>query len=290
MTIPENTKRKNDSNHNRRRNQIAQAMLLIVGIFCVIWLRNLQAKNDLPTARLIYHSRQGYVGLIAINLQTGEKTELEGNDYYNNKVSPDGEWSASWNDLNLCCDSILSVNPRLENRYQSDKQLGVYYGTSHSLSWMPDSRRIAFSAQPQRDDYYSNRGQDEGIPALEEEIYLQNIYTLEKTRLTENAFTDRYPTISPDGKLIAFTSKADGVERLYLMEIATRNTRLLTPNQDAYKPAWAPDGRWLAFISNCESGPSDYNSCGDLWLIRIDGTNVQSVAMGSGHSDILWLP
>ncbi|OGU79033.1 MAG: hypothetical protein A2254_01495 [Ignavibacteria bacterium RIFOXYA2_FULL_35_9] len=66
------------------------------------------------------------------------------------------------------------------------------------------------------------------LPPFNFEIYLMSIKTGEQTRLTYNDAFDGFPVISPDGKLLAFSSNRDeakGVRKLspYLMDISSLN-------------------------------------------------------------------
>ena len=102
--------------------------------------------------------------------------------------------------------------------------------------------------------------------------------TAELKRLTNNNYTDTDPAVSPDGTQIAYTSAADGYNRLYIMDIATGKTRLLTPELPGYRPAWSPDGRWIAFMTTV------YDNSGDIWIIRADGTGAQAITAANGIS------
>ena len=66
------------------------------------------------------------------------------------------------------------------------------------------------------------------LPPFNFEIYLMSIKTGEQTRLTYNDAFDGFPVISPDGKLLAFSSNRDeakGIRKLspYLMDISSLN-------------------------------------------------------------------
>lgn len=284
MTLPESPKRKNDNKKPYRRPFLLALLVIAMGVSGLLWWSHVQPQTDLPTARLIYPDMSR---LISLNLQTGERTELQFSEYHHQKMSPDGKWIAYWNDINLCCDSLLDVHST--DTTIRGKSLGVFYGSSGSVSWTPDSQWIAYSATPQEEDYYNT--EDPSIWGIPEEIYLENIYTYETKRLTENGHTDRYPAVSPDGTRIAYTSDADGTNRLYIMDVATRESHLLTPEQDGYKPVWSPDGQWLAFISNCQPSSSEaLCSDADLWIIRADGTQSQSIMIGTDAIEAFWLP
>jgi Tol biopolymer transport system component len=66
------------------------------------------------------------------------------------------------------------------------------------------------------------------LPPFNFEIFLMSLKTGEQTRLTFNDAFDGFPVISPDGKLLTFSSNRDeakGVRRLspYLMDISSLN-------------------------------------------------------------------
>jgi Tol biopolymer transport system component len=58
-------------------------------------------------------------------------------------------------------------------------------------------------------------------------------------KLTNNPELDGYPSWSPDGKMIAFTSNRDGNNEIYIMDVDGNNPRRLTndPADDTY-PSW----------------------------------------------------
>jgi TolB protein len=70
------------------------------------------------------------------------------------------------------------------------------------------------------------------------------------TRLTADAWDDITPTLSPDGKQIAFSSRRNGYWDLYLLDLGTGETHRLTDTleYDA-APTWSPDGAVIAYES-----------------------------------------
>ena len=63
----------------------------------------------------------------------------------------------------------------------------------------------------------------------------------------ENVSWLRYPSISPDGKTVAFSYKGD----LYLVGSDGGEARQLTSNPAYdYSPIWSPDGKTIAFASD----------------------------------------
>ena len=77
----------------------------------------------------------------------------------------------------------------------------------------------------------------------------------------ENASWLRYPSISPDGKNVAFSYKGD----IYLVDSEGGEARQLTSNPAYdYSPVWSPDGKTVAFAS-------DRYGNFDIYKVSIDG-------------------
>jgi Tol biopolymer transport system component len=63
------------------------------------------------------------------------------------------------------------------------------------------------------------------------------------------------PAISPDGRLICFSSRRRGMTGLYVMDADGTNVRTLVDSFDVRGPAsWSPDGNWVAVAANVGQG------------------------------------
>ena len=113
------------------------------------------------------------------------------------------------------------------------------------------------------------------------EIYVMGADGGNLRRLTNNADGDWDPSWSPDGKRIVFVSGRDGdvdlqhgapIPDIYAMDADGSNQRNLTNNpHNDRSPAWSPDGRRIAFMSDMTG---DY----DIYVIDADGTNQQNLS------------
>ncbi len=99
------------------------------------------------------------------------------------------------------------------------------------------------------------------------------------------------PSVSPDGRMIAFGGTRYSVEEnkgnsdLYLIPVAGGEPVLLagTPHRESAS-RWRPDGEWIGFLSN-ESGSNQ------LWEIRPDGSSKRQVTdVEGGISNFLYSP
>lgn len=105
----------------------------------------------------------------------------------------------------------------------------------------------------------------------------REIYTMDMTggdvrRLTENEQRyDDTPSWSPDGSKIAYTSVENDDGDIFIIDVATRETRRLVhrPGFDGL-PTWAPDGTQIAF------GGAHGDSV-SIWIVNADGTGLHEV-------------
>ena len=79
-------------------------------------------------------------------------------------------------------------------------------------------------------------------------LFVYHPQFLQLTQLTNGNWDDINPALSPDGRHIAFSSKANGYWDLFLMDLETGGLTRLT-DTGAYDghPTWSPDGQWLAY-------------------------------------------
>jgi TolB protein len=131
-------------------------------------------------------------------------------------------------------------------------------------SWFPDGERILF------------RGSKGALSSLQIcSIKLDG--SPPEIILSEERVLSYYPSLSPDGKKIAFTSNRDSSEdqsrvEVYVMNVDGSGLRRLTKNDSAIDeyPSWSPDGQWLAFHSNRDG---DF----EIYIMRPDGSDVRQL-------------
>lgn len=90
------------------------------------------------------------------------------------------------------------------------------------------------------------------------------------------------PTISPDGKRVAFATTTKSVSSIAVINIDGSHLTLLG---EGSHPAWSPDGQRIAFTRNA-------NKFDHIFLVDPDtGTSVVQVTSGDfNHSDPCWSP
>ena len=110
-------------------------------------------------------------------------------------------------------------------------------------------------------------------PGKHTEIYRADAEGKHEVQLTHNTACNMAPTISPDGKLIAFGSDCNGIFQLFLMDTQGGNVRQLTHEAlRATFPSFSPDGQQIAYVIE------DVNDqCMDICTIHIDGSRRQAL-------------
>jgi Tol biopolymer transport system component/DNA-directed RNA polymerase subunit RPC12/RpoP len=105
------------------------------------------------------------------------------------------------------------------------------------------------------------------------DIYVMNADGSEQTRLTDNPARDLYPSWSPDGTKITFTSHRDGERNaeIYVMSAAGSEQKRLTKNSFTDETSsWSPDGEKIAFVSWRER-----NS--EIYVMNADGSEQKNL-------------
>jgi dipeptidyl aminopeptidase/acylaminoacyl peptidase len=93
---------------------------------------------------------------------------------------------------------------------------------------------------------------------------------------------DTEASLSPDGTQVVYMSAPNGgAPRVYVLDLATGESRLVTPNYEGRNPQWSPDGKWIAFEAYHHASPNDLmvNDV-DVYIVRADGAFVQYVSGG----------
>ena len=145
---------------------------------------------------------------------------------------------------------------------------------SHSdPEWSSDSEKIYFSAIRKPEPEYQQG---------DSEIYSVDLKTLEVTALTDRKGPDRGPSVSPDGKWVAYTGYDDKdytshLSDVYLMDASGGSKRLLAgelPGSPFYL-IWAADSSGVYYVM-AEKGQSN------AYFVALDG-KVKKITEGAQY-------
>jgi TolB protein len=112
-----------------------------------------------------------------------------------------------------------------------------------SPAWSPDGQKIAYVS-------FQN-GQAE--------IFIMNIYTGEREKVTSYPRHNGAPRFSPDGKQLALVLSKTGSLQVYTLDLDTRKlTQITRGRSNNTEPFWHPDGKSLVFTSDRGGKPQIY--------------------------------
>ena len=132
-----------------------------------------------------------------------------------------------------------------------------------SPAWSPDGRQIAYVS------FEANRS----------EIYVQDLRSGVRKRISARPGVNGAPAWSPDGKSLALSlSRQDGNLDIYTLDLGTQVlTRLTSGSAIDTEPAWSLDGQQIYFTSDAAGGPQVYR-------IAADGGHVQRVTFEGSYN------
>ena len=216
-------------------------------------------------------------------------------------VSPDGKKLVYVqlvnHSLSLWLSDINGKNPRV---LKND-------GMNLFPYWLPDSRHIVWMKSQQE-----KKRQD---PASNSQIHILDTETGKSRRLFTDPeqikFSNAMPSVSSDGKKVAFVSNRSGTFRIWVSNLNGSDAKLISPppkEQDENLklpieqkvPAWSPDGKWIAHWEGVEmihmspytgiKNPKRDQQISDtfsVWVVSSDGTQRRKVGRGD---DPTWSP
>ncbi|MCW9013232.1 MAG: Tol-Pal system beta propeller repeat protein TolB [Gammaproteobacteria bacterium] len=112
-----------------------------------------------------------------------------------------------------------------------------------SPSWSPDGSRLAYVS----------------FEAGRSEIFIQNLRTNQRQKVSSYKGINGAPVWSPDGKKLALTLSRQGNPDIYVMDLATKKLSQVTRHWGIdTEPAWMPDGSELIFTSSRAGKPQLY--------------------------------
>ncbi|WP_394248422.1 Tol-Pal system beta propeller repeat protein TolB [Vibrio profundi] len=112
-----------------------------------------------------------------------------------------------------------------------------------SPTWSPDGKQLAYVS-------FQN-GQAE--------IFLMNIYSGKREKLTSYPRHNGAPRFSPDGKKLALVLSKTGSLQVYTLDLASRKlTQVTRGRANNTEPFWHPDGKSLIFTSDRGGKPQIY--------------------------------
>jgi Tol biopolymer transport system component len=93
-------------------------------------------------------------------------------------------------------------------------------------------------------------------------------------QLTSSDGLDCFPSFSPDGKSIAYSSDRSGTFDIYLRQSNGGEIQLTRDGAENIEPAWSPDGQWIAYHSKKNGG---------IWVVPTFGGSVRRLTDFGSH-------
>jgi TolB protein len=137
----------------------------------------------------------------------------------------------------------------------------------YNASWSPKGDWIAFTSERKGSaDLYRVHPDGKGLE-----------------QLTATSAYDDQAAFSPDEKQMVFVStRAAGFANLWILDLATHKSHAITSGHGGdFRPAWSPDGQWIAFSSDRDSNLPDAKGrwerlhIAGIYIVHPDGSGLK---------------
>ncbi len=226
------------------RTTLLSTLLIYVGLLAVI-----RAGAWLPPEQIAYDARKSRENYDLHLLDVRWRIDIP------LTRTPYGERAPAWSPDGSQLAFASDVDGRWEIYVRSmtdlsapPTQITADFARAMHPAWSPDGTQIAY-------DSSKDGNLELYLLDVSERPGAQTVSPTRQQRLTNIVGTDEQPAWSPDGERLAFASYRDGDLDVYMMDLATRETRNLTENiaDTEWGAAWSPDGEILTFTSSRET-------------------------------------
>ncbi len=146
-----------------------------------------------------------------------------------------------------------------------------------SPSWSPDGSKLAYVSFEKR----------------KSEIYIQNLFSQQREKVSSFKGINGAPVWSPDGKKLALTLSKNGNPDIYILTLATKKLKQITKHWGIdTEPTWTPDSREILFTSGRIGKPQIYRVAakgGAVKRVTFEGTYNASPEVSSDGRTLVFV-
>lgn len=193
--------------------------------------RQLSLSADGRTAAVERRDAQGLSSVWTVDLPSGATVRVPAEYWSGSPV-----WSADGSTLaySIASDSPPNIVVRRERGAGPEVRVTKSFEIQYASAFTPDARTILFRA-------FSN---DTGW----------NLFTVpveggQPQRLLQTPADENEMSLSPDGRLLAYTSNESGRTEVYVSRFPEMSNRVAASSGGGFRPLWRGDGRELYFVA-----------------------------------------